>query len=432
MLCIKTQALPRGTRRAFRWIGWNAFLLSVGLALVVGVAEAWLRVTTPFMHSIVPRYFHPRAGLILKPNAEIRWTNGLDYWTTSRTNSLGFLDRAPPPERTAASCHVTMIGDSFVEAKEVSIAEKVHVRLEDLASRRLPHLNIITSAFGRRNTGQINQLPYYDEFARHLHPRLVVLVFVRNDFENNSPILTALRLGVDPDHSPFVTAVREENGLLTLRPPDPDYQRFRLTRRYGPWTTAVQNWGNQKLYFVPWLRAEASVARILWRINRLLSIHRFRLVRAELLSRYPAYVTLIEGWTPTTPDPLDETPYGKTLPPVFEEAVEFTAFALDQFKARAGRDGGSLVILSTHEMETRGSSMFDWLSAMADARGIPIINQYDYILRQGTEVADAHWAHDGHWNPIGHRWAAEALLEYLKQHPEICEDRRTGERHVPE
>ena len=138
------------------------------------------------MYSTIPRYFHPKAGLILKPNAEIRWTNGLDFWTISRTNSLGFLDRPPPPpERAAAGCHVTMIGDSFVEAKEVPIAEKMHVQFEDMASRRLPHLNSTTSAFGQQGTGQINQLPYYDEFARHLQPSLVVLVFVRNDFGDN-------------------------------------------------------------------------------------------------------------------------------------------------------------------------------------------------------------------------------------------------------
>ena len=346
---------PYRARRALRWIGWNAFLLSVGLASVAGVAEVWLRGTTPFMDSIVPWYFHPKAGLILKPNAEIRWTNRLDFWTISRTNSLGFLDcPPPPPERAPSGCHVTMIGDSFVDAAEVPIADKFHVRFEDLSSRHLPRLNIITSAFGRRGTGQINQLAYYDEFARHLHPQLVVLVFVRNDFGDNSPILAALRWHNDPHHSPFVTAARGENGILTLRPPDPAYQRFRLARRYRPWSTAVQNWVNRRSYFVPWLLAEASVARELWRINRSQRIHRFHLARAGLLRRYPAYATLLEGWTQTTPSPLDETPYGKSLPPALEEAVAFTAFALDQFKARAERRWGSLVILSTHTLGTRG------------------------------------------------------------------------------
>ena len=28
--------------------------------------------------------------------------------------------------------------------------------------------------------------------------------------------------------------------------------------------------------------------------------------------------------------------------------------------------------------------------------------------------------HDDHWNAAGHRWAAEALFDYLEQHPETC------------
>ena len=116
--------------------------------------------------------------------------------------------------------------------------------------------------------------------------------------------------------------------------------------------------------------------------------------------------------------------------PAFQEAVEVTAFALDQFKDRIERDGGSLVILSTHTMGTRGSVLFDVLSALAEARGIPVIDQYDYILRQGGKIEEAHWAHDQHWNPTGHRWAAEALLEYLQQHLEVC-DGKGGEETAP-
>ena len=128
--------------------------------------------------------------MLLPPDTEIRWTNGLDFWTVSRTNRLGFLDREPPSsERAAKSCLITMIGDSFVEAREVSIPEKFHVGLEEMAARELPHLDVMTSAFGIRGTGQINQLALYDEYVRHLRPKLIVLVFVPNDF------MTTSRLG---------------------------------------------------------------------------------------------------------------------------------------------------------------------------------------------------------------------------------------------
>ena len=110
-----------------------------------------------------------------------------------------------------------------------------------------------------------------------------------------------------------------------------------------------------------------------------------------------------------------------------EEAAGFTAFALDQFKERAERDGVSLVILSTYTMGTRGSFLSDRIRTLAHARRIPIIDQYDYIVNRGERVEAAHWAHDEHWSPIGHQWAAEALLEYLKQNQELCDNgRREG------
>ena len=58
---------------------------------------------------------------------------------------------------------------------------------------------------------------------------------------------------------------------------------------------------------------------------------------------------------------------------------------------------------------------------MAEARDVPVVDQRDWIVRQGGDVADARWAHDAHWSPTGHRWAAEALLEYLKRNQDVCE-----------
>lgn len=48
------------------------------------------------------------------------------------------------------------------------------------------------------------------------------------------------------------------------------------------------------------------------------------------------------------------------------------------------------------------------------------------FIRRGHRIEDAHWAHDLHWNPTGHRWAAEVLLEHLHRHPETCSG--SGER----
>ena len=67
--------------------------------------------------------------------------------------------------------------------------------------------------------------------------------------------------------------------------------------------------------------------------------------------RSAGYAALLDGWRPTTREGLGG-PFLHTqdLPPVYEDALDFTAFALDQFRERAARDGAALVILSTHTL----------------------------------------------------------------------------------
>ena len=404
-------------RRLLRLVAWNAGLALAGLVLTALAGEAWLRLTKPFMSIADPMRFVPSVGYLHEPNSELRWTNGRDYWAVSRANLWGFLDREPPPpDRAAASCHVSLIGDSFVAAKQVPIADKVQVQLEALAGRRLPHLDVTTSAFGIHSTGQIAQLAFYDAYARRLRPKLLVLVFVPNDFPDNSPVLTALQHGLDPDRLPWASVGRGEDGALTLRPPDPGYREHRLPLNARTAITLADEdvlWANRWSWLARWL----TVKR--WKRIRAAS----RMARMHeafgILSRRPGYewlageqpAMIVIPWLALTK---------KTLSPAVEEAVAFTGFALDQFKARTERDGATLAILATHRMGQTGDRVFDRLHDLAAARGIPVISQRAWIERQGGDVRDARWTHDGHFSPTGHRWAAEALLEWLTRNQDVC------------
>ena len=388
-------------RRWWSVVGWNVLFLSLGAALIFIDWEAWFHLRAPFTETRLPTRFVPGVGLLNEPGAEVRWTRDNEFWVAQRANRWGFLDREPlSPEQAAQTCHIAFIGDSFVEALEVPIADKFHVRLEELAARALPRLNISTSAYGRVDTGQINQLPFYAEYARRLRPKLVVLVFVRNDFMDNHKLFKGLISGWDPDQSPYVIAEKTAAGAITLRPPDPAWRML-------PISSVPPEEGFPA---VRWLRRKAD------RVPGagLVLNHRVRL-RVELLAQRPRYQSVLEPYL-NSPK-LHKLLQDPTAPLFFKEAIEFTAFALDEFQRRVAADGASLWLLLN---STLGGPLRVVVEDLAEARGIPVVSQHDYLVRQGRKPKDGTFVFDSHWNLTGHQWVAEALLERLQQGLEVC------------
>ena len=415
-----------------RAAAWNALFIISGLLLIALAGEVYLRLANPFMATDIPFHFVDGVGLIREPNAELRYANwNDDLYVVSRANSQGFLDREPvSAERAAAGCHIAFIGDSYVEAKEVPISDKFHVRLEDMAARELPRLDIATQAYGITNTGQIHQIPFYDEYARRLNPKLLVLVFFRNDFINNSTALQSLVYGADPDRMPYMFAQRDAHGNMKLRPPDPKYERFLMPRLPKAWHWMAWDRLAKASYFAKWLDTKNR-----WAVNRVRTI-RVKMgapiepdaqiaAWADMIAARPCCTALLDGWqvprsrsSLTTGSPFEN----EHLPPVFEEALAYTAFGIEQFKRRADRDGARLAIMAvTPYMGTRGDPQFDRLSVIAEARDIPVFSDYDYIVRQGRDAGDGQWRFNGHWNATGHQWAAEAVLEWLKANQDVCD-----------
>ena len=420
---------PRKYVRALRAAAWNAAFIIFGLLLVAVVGEVYLRLANPFIENRLPNRFVDGVGLIREPNAELRYANWHDdNFVVSRANSLGFLDREPvSAERAAAGCHIAFIGDSYVEAYHVPIADKFHARLEEMAERELPRLSITTQAYGMGGTGQIHQLPFYDEYARRLNPKLVVLVFYINDFVNNSTALQSLKYGMDPDRMPYMSAQRDESGALKLRPPDPEFARFLLPRFPKPWYNKAQYRLIRTSYFAKWLDTKNGwvvnvVNAVRARAGAPVGTDTRASAWAKMVAARACCASLLDGWQPARRYRIHKYFEEEHLPPVYEEALEYTAFGIDQFKRRADRDGATMAILAaSDEMGRRGDPQFDRISAIADARGIPLISQYDYIVRQGYDYWGARFRNDYHWNATGHQYAAEAVLEWLKQNQDVCD-----------
>ena len=427
-------------RRTLRVTGANAAVLAGLLVLAAGAAEVRLRSTRPFLHSVYPVRFVPEVGFLAPPDSEVRWTNGQDYWTVSRTNSWGFLDREPPsPERAAAGCHLTVIGDSFVEAKEVALEDKFPALLEGLAARAFPEREVTVSAFGRGGTGQVHQLAFYDRYARRLSPKLVVLVFHENDFADNSPRLYALGERYDPERLPYAAAVRGEDGRIRLRPPHPDAAADRWAAGLGVPVSA-----SRVLRSLALRLREVSYAAD-WVYGRARSGFDARLERRRSDGPEETDSAAAPGpfgdWRPGRGEPLYRSaakeigrafaarrrPEGGGLPPVLREAVEMTGFALDEWRKRAHRDRARLWLLVTSSTTAAaGRDAVAAVRSLAEIRGIPVLDQYGEIVRAGGEPSEAVLPRDGHWNRYGHRSAAEAVLARMSADPEVCRDGAGG------
>ncbi len=417
-----------------RVAGWNLLLLLAGLAAIFAAGEAFLRFgEKPPPETRAKWVVHPRAGLTLRPNSEY-WIATPDWRAHARVNSFGFLAPEPIDRRRAAeSCHVAVIGDSFVQGSRVSGAEKLHMQLEELAAVAAPELDVTASGWGIARTGQVAQLGYYDEFARHMRPKLVVLVFNDNDWLDNVPILLALVTGEDPDRMSSVTAERGEDGAMTLRPPEREPWLHRLPRPSLPparFSTRAAARLLSASFAARWL--DVAFAEFLrgWKgaPYRPAWLGSWRKRRAagrdwvELLAKRPLYASVLAA-SPSPPSNSFDL-MSEASPALREYALEFTAFGLDQFKSRADRDEAALVVLATHRVRMRdneGAPVFATLGAMAEERGVPVIDQHEYVLRQGVDIRDVYWDRDLHWNADGHRLAAEAVLEWLGENRWVCD-----------
>lgn len=416
---------------SFRWLITNDITLVVmisvaSLFITLAILESGFRYFTPFKSIEWPIIFDPEVGFYFKPNSVIKHTNHLDFWTVDRSNSWGFLDKEPPAT-PPTGCHFSFIGDSFIEAAQVQQSEKVQRLVENWANTKHPEWKLTTSAFGYSGTGQLNQLPFYDKFAKRLKPDLVILVFVSNDFANNSNILEALRNGWHPDSAPRTFAKKLENMNYTLSPIDSDWQ----SKKLAPLATDIKN---NRLH--KWLKDTSYLYRWTWLKLSLLypKIKRLEgptnadqvLNRVHQLEIEPLLAQRLTGWKDHYALDIDRPFHNPYLTQVYQDAIDMTKFALQEFKKRTDADGAQLLILAASQLRTSTKPedklhyAFQRLKNITDELDIPLIDQYDFILRQSGDLLDAQFRHDQHWTMQGHRWAADAIQQWLENNNINC------------
>lgn len=385
------------------------------LAVLYAVFEIWARIFPPKDMNVWPLVQNPAVGTTFRPNARVVLGNGLDFHMEETSNEVGFLDRPLPPiERRPGTCRIAFIGDSFVEAAQVPIRQKVQVEIQRILEEAKPSQKIETMAFGFSGTGQLNQLGYLETFVRPRKPDVIVLVFVSNDFANNSSLIEAIRVGWHPAHAPRLFA-RERDGKIELQAIDPDWSKHRLPAAADE-RPALHVWLHRVSRFYRWLYAKLTLQYppiAAWIGREPTEADRTAARIAALAKVAPEETKLFAGWNSKSSPGIDEifkTP--GPLPEAFEQAVRFTGYAFDIYKQRAQSDGAKLIVLGTHELTEQLEKR---VTGLLEPRGIPFVSLRRHIIDAGKSLEDARWRHDGHWSPQGHTWAAELLAKEIER-----------------
>jgi len=231
-------------------------------------------------------------------------------------------------------------------------------------------------AIGHSGTGQANQLGFYRHYKERIRPDLVVLLFVGNDFANNSPLLESIRFGWHPDHLPWWFPQKKQGGECALIPPSAESPSHRLPG--GSESEGLKN---------------------------------FR-------ERFPELASELAGWDPDKVA-MDFVFYESAIPPAFQDAVDLTRCAFAFWKKEAEGDGVPIVVMSAQQVAGIGHlynppqhGQIIRLKSILGELGLPLLDLYEATAKYGS-WRDAELKYDGHLNPKGHRWAAAALLEFL-------------------
>jgi hypothetical protein len=348
--------------------------------LALSVCEGILRIVAPRSSALyVP---DPEIGVRLEPFARGRWVSP-EFSVAVEINSLGFRDREPTIPKPAGTFRIVAIGDSYVEALQVPLESAVHRRLEEELRAEGFQVDVVALGIGGAGTGQ--ELLWLRRFGRLLEPDLVLLFFnPGNDVADNHPSLKG----------------------------DPRLPYF--------------GWADGRLQVLPFVPPAPWKARLSNRLRN--ASHLYGLVRDALYR--------IGQQRRRSPNglPLEFSVYAAEPGPLWEEAWKLTEGLLAAFASEtAGLGAGLVAVLVPNRIQMPGQwkeaverwpglgapqfsarAPVDRALGILEHLGVPTIDLVSRFAERALRTGDApHYGLDGHWNPTGHRWAAEELRSFL-------------------
>ncbi len=181
-MSVHASRIPE-SRRCWQVRSLAAF---TGIVLGLGLAELLLRLFalgTPPQAVVI----HPFRGRSYRPDSAFVF-RGEGGPRQIVLNSSGFRDLTRTPDKPAGVFRIAVLGDSYVEASHVDVADRVTERLERELNQRsvFGPLRVEVLNFGVAGYGTFNELQTFKHVAWNFQPDLVlVCLFSGNDLGNN-------------------------------------------------------------------------------------------------------------------------------------------------------------------------------------------------------------------------------------------------------
>jgi lysophospholipase L1-like esterase len=377
----------------------NLLLLGCSSFAAALAAELLLRLAYP--QPLDAAYVWPDGTLRHLPSFRYTYTRA-GFANEVGYNALGLRGPDPAPAKVAGTLRLAVLGDSFVEGKQVGDAEVFTAQLERLAAADGQRLEVLNAGMGGYGTS--DELLLWERVVAALRPDLVLVAFFPNDVRNNLE-----RAWFD---------VREGRVVQVAEPPRP---------------------------------------RVRW----LYKAQKFLVSRSHLAYLVKSAALTLSGAAPDRREEVPDAPRGKLLEdeevflvepsPRIARGWTLTFALLRELALRVEASGARFAVVLVPNRYQVDAALWRLharqlgldpaafgpelpqrrFAEWSRETGIPVIDLLPELRERNRDNSFYHLL-DAHWNAAGHRVAAEALLRELGARGLLRPDDGSGPRRAGE